>query len=542
MERHNHQKTFWANLFGLLKNIIFGFFYLPKMIRSVLKMISCPFRPWCIHHFLEQKYPFWSREWRYWRYVGFKGFESQLFVIYFTIGLLGFSILTGAYYLFYDLRPAKVYELEDYVMDTMIRIYQPLPFFPANKKTSLVLFDIDESSYQKWGEPFLTPRDKLLNLIQFAVEDQAEVVIVDINLSRKDPSNPEHDKQLYQYLNSYSETCTPNKVSKRCPQILLARFLREAVDRRPTYKEQRSSFLDQAVLASKDVHWVSIEFDRESRYIVRRWRLWESTCIEEEQGGYPEILPSAELLTVALLKGVPEVPPEIAKEPVQVKAHLLNALHQFSEEYCIRAPSLDAPQPQTLKLGDDLILDLPPSPLQKRIFYRLSENSDPRMLRQLFEKFSAEDLIQAFKQERANIVADKVVIIGSSYRNSFDIHFTPVGEMPGAMMIMNAINSLLMYGELKELPVEQRLFIMIALLLMMSFFFIKFTPIWRLVLFFPIVIIMSLLNFLLLNQGMWFNFTFAILIFQLYDMVVTYTNCSSRFLEQPVSTTNDVEK
>jgi CHASE2 domain-containing sensor protein len=585
MERHNNTKTFWGNIVGFFKGLVLGIFYLLRLIylplfgffkyifnpffkffkepvlgifyffRRVYLLLSgffkCIFNPLCLNNFLENRWSFWRqvREWRSWQWVGFSGLDGQLFLVYFFIGLLGFLALTGsAHHWLNELRPVRIYGIEDYAMDTMIRFYQPFSSFPENKGTPLVLFDIDEFSYQKWKEPVSTPRDKLLKLIQLAVADQAEIIIVDINLSRQDKLNPEHDKQLDEYLKTYSETCTPNEVTKRCPQILLARFLRNAVDRKSDYKEQRGSFLDEAVIASKDIHWVSIEFDEESRYIIRRWRLWESTCVEEKQGGYPEILPSVELLTVALLKGVPNEPPEKATEPMRVKGYLLDTLRQFSEKHCIEPPSLDESQFETLKLGDDLILNLYPSPLQKRIFYRLSDDSDPKMLRQLQEKFSAENLIQAVEQERAGIIGrvnrvkGKVVIIGSSYQSSFDVHVTPVGEMPGAMIILNAINSLLLYGELEELPFWLQLIVMMVLLAFMSFIFIWLrSPIKRFVSFVPIIMLMLLLNFFLLNKGVWFNFTLAILIFQLYDVIVTYTVCENRFQEskEPESKQSD---
>ena len=52
----------------------------------------------------------------------------------------------------------------------------------------------------------------------------------------------------------------------------------------------------------------------------------------------------------------------------------------------------------------------------------------------------------------ADPVRDRIVVIGGSNAESRDMFLTPVGAMPGSMVLLNAINSLLQQGQLHQLP------------------------------------------------------------------------------------------
>lgn len=47
----------------------------------------------------------------------------------------------------------------------------------------MAMIEIDQKTYRAWGSPILTPRDKLKNLIEAAVNGGANVIAVDIELS-----------------------------------------------------------------------------------------------------------------------------------------------------------------------------------------------------------------------------------------------------------------------------------------------------------------------------------------------------------------------
>ena len=151
-----------------------------------------------------------------------------------------------------------------------------------------MFLEIDESSYRVWGEPLLTPRDKLRRLIEFSTEGGAAVVLVDIDLSRK--TGP-HDAALAALVREVGED--PDSAP-----LVLARTFREplpgSADAR---REERASFLDPVVEAAPNVYWASTLFLRESDLRIRRFRNLEPTC----NGERGNVIPAMQLLAASLV-------------------------------------------------------------------------------------------------------------------------------------------------------------------------------------------------------------------------------------------------
>ncbi len=121
-------------------------------------------------------------------------------------------------------------EFEDSNVDWLMSFYRGSAPKPDKPTYPFVWLDIDEATYQDWGEPLLTPRDKLQQLLHFAVSGQAAVIIVDIDLSyprepvkQKRAALSEADLRLYNYLADYeAKYC-----QAACPHILLVRSFRQ---------------------------------------------------------------------------------------------------------------------------------------------------------------------------------------------------------------------------------------------------------------------------------------------------------------------------
>lgn len=118
--------------------------------------------------------------------------------------------------------------IENEGIDTLMQIRQEI--IPANPDIPpFVWLDIDNMTHQAWHMPMFTPRDKLHHLINTAVNAEARLIIVDIDLSRETPmeglekytqglAHHPYDQALFDYLENYATTCSPV-----CPPILLAR-------------------------------------------------------------------------------------------------------------------------------------------------------------------------------------------------------------------------------------------------------------------------------------------------------------------------------
>ena len=109
-----------------------------------------------------------------------------------------------------------------------------------------------------------------------------------------------------------------------------------------------------------------------------------------------------------------------------------------------------------------------------------------------------------FEQERKKRAG--VVIIGGSYEVGGDIHNTPLGKMPGAMVIANAVDTMQTCGILQPLPGPVNFLLTLLALVAFSALFARLSG-WRA--FWPMILLMALLLgpccLWLLKRGIWLN-------------------------------------
>ncbi len=113
-----------------------------------------------------------------------------------------------------------------------------------------------------------------------------------------------------------------------------------------------------------------------------------------------------------------------------------------------------------------------------------------------------------------NVFKYKVVIIGSSHKDSPDKFNTPLDEdLPGPLIIANAIHSLLQYGEIDSFSNGSRLALALFVLV------IGISIAWQSRFFAPLALVVIFLSFILsffaLQKGCWFNYTFPVLMLAL---------------------------
>lgn len=444
---------------------------------------------------------------------------------------------------------------EDKGMDLVMQLTQGIipPIQDENLKP-FVFLDIDDETHQKWGEPMFTPRNYVKNLIAAAVQARARLVIVDIDLSRKTPIDGlglsrelhPYDQELYDYLKNYPMSCLEKANSEKCPPIILLRRFPHKPDYTLNFWDQLTgkippppvlkpseSFLDEAVKSSTYVQWASAVFFHSNDQIIRRWWLWQ--CIPEK----PKLIPSIELLAAAFIKNnIPQ--PELI--------HLLHA----SLDNPKNCPQDDQPYQtgEPIKIGklpihaDTLIGN------RQRIMYkRLLPSPPPSEEEAYYEHYKpvtdihGEPVSIAFpafgyaqSNPNVNNLKDRVVIIGGSYD---DIHLTPLGETPGALIIMNAIYSLLQYGEIHSLTFWQKICLqagLIFLTCLLSFWFVRITIKWlqlssnvlcffSLVTSFFVILLMLPISAILLHYyGIWLDFVIPLILIQLNQTIATFNN------------------
>ena len=465
----------WLILMPLLKKIIKGLSYFFQSFLSFLAPIQ---KTW------QRLSPF------------FKNIVFGLLIIFILMGLQHGQWLA---------------DIEDLSIDWMLTLYRGN--LAKENTPHFVILDIDDKTYQTWEEPFFTPRDKLLQLLQFAVEGQAKLILVDIAINKQPSSHPQalhpDDLALQQYLAQYEET---HCKQLDCPTILLTRTFRLPKNIKPFnpntlpyYLSQRTTFLDQIVMQSPHIYWAATQFEREYDRVLRRWNLWIPTCSQKT----PDIVPSMPLLATALLAKTNN-PNELA-----CACRLRHYLSYFLPN-CEQKPKKWTNEelkhkPTEFKVSNDLIFDLHPTRLSRRIIYTIPWYLNPGETlpslangQSLLTIMSAQNITE--QQASFQLLRNSITIIGGSYAAGRDWHITPLGWMPGMLVLVNSIQSLLQYGVLHP-PSNWWIFLFATMLITFtSWLLIKYGKLRGAIYSSILIIALIPLSFVLFKYGVWLSF------------------------------------
>ncbi|MDM8563478.1 CHASE2 domain-containing protein, partial [Candidatus Marithioploca araucensis] len=358
--------------------------------------------------------------------------------------------------------------IENEGIDTLMQIRQKV--IPANDNIPpFVLLDIDDKTHQAWNTPMFTPRDRLFHLIKAAVDAEARLVIVDVDLSRETPmdglekytkglKHHPYDQALSDYFGGYAAACA-NKPT--CPPIILARTFQST-----PFRQTRTSFLDEAIKKSApDVQWASTLFFRDAyELMIRHWWLWQSACTAQQ----PTVIPSIELLAAALIRN-----------GLSQTDNFEKALRPFQPQDCLGKPTTHLP-PENIQIGKLTVstgqhgikqrikFSIPWE--NKRLPYFLTDKADKAIVTIL----PAQPYAELPPTASLDALKNSIVVIGGSYSGGRDTHLTPLDEMPGALIIINAIHTLLEYGEIKPFSAGIKILTYLGLIMLMSFVLARF--------------------------------------------------------------------
>ncbi|MCP4695925.1 MAG: CHASE2 domain-containing protein [Gammaproteobacteria bacterium] len=421
--------------------------------------------------------------------------------------VLGIAVLLlfGARYLPHS--PLKA--LEESALDFAIMLTQNS--FPNDEK-QFVLIDIDNLTFrEQWNNPTLTPRARLAQLIDISAKAQAAITIVDIDLSKPG----EDGDALKRYLQGYpnARQC-PDKEArpwKRCTQIIFLRFFQKPLSetggsQTEALLEPVPSFLDEVIAQSPDLHWASNQLVGPDNQ-VRGWKHWQTACHNQRSVAIPSLI----WLSEALMREPPDGGPETKASP-----HIRTALEHFEGQGC---QSL-LPAPQLWRYPEEsntpLLLWLPPSELQQRILYKIPSKHDHPLLTTLVvgDDFllNPDWTIQRWQPA----INDKIVVIGGSFDNSGDHWITPVAaeDMPGSLIILNALYSLQQYGQPGPVFWLYRLGLTLIFGTLLVAAMLRLRPAWVISAFILSWMLVFGLSLWFISKGQWLDFSFpGILLF-----------------------------
>lgn len=402
---------------------------------------------------------------------------------------------------------------EDRAIDRMIQLSRAIK--PRHPTPLFAFLDIDEVTYHRWGEPFYIPRDKLRALVQYVVNGQPDLIIVDVDLSQP-ADDRQADDSLVEYLAGDEDGNDVPIILARTFQVPLGQ------DAPPHQVEKRSTgFLEDTVATTDHLFWGSTLFSVDPDNKLRRWRLWEPICTD----GQPGVLPSIQLLALSLWKR------NSADAPLAVK-EVHDSLKPLEPQDCA-SEKRSTPVPLRVNIAGTT-LDTSPAAQAQRIVYGLpwrlqSGEAYPEVdfegtSKSVLAIRSASPITDSPDELPAtDWLRGRIVVIGASFAASHDIHTTPLGPMPGALVLINATFALAQHGQLTAPPVISRLFILAVLIVAISFTFTMFDSFWAktitnlglIVLFLPI-------SFWLFKSGIWLNFAIPLLLVQLQQTAAEF--------------------
>jgi CHASE2 domain-containing sensor protein len=380
-------------------------------------------------------------------------------------------------------------DVEDASFDWFIQIRQASV---GEDAPAFAVIDLDERTYRALGQPYYTARRHLLELLNFSIAANPELIILDFDLSRPG-HRPEEEEALREFFRSYPGPA---------PIIGIVPVIRSLAD--PALPRiQRHTELREWSAENPNIYWGSALVTVDEDVTVRRWRVWEKSCTRD---GEPEVLIPIQVIASLILEyGAP------------VHDRVQEARNRILDEMPFDCPG--DPETARSRSRNRATIDagahevfIQPTWNESRILYSFPwaaatggswSQSEHLVIR------PALPILSSGSGAIANDwLSDRVVVISGSYDEGGDVHRTPLGEMPGSLVIVNSIHSLVSRGQVIEPPLWHVLAFYTLAILVMSTLFARFDSFWGMVFSGGIVIAALVpLTFYGYNQGVWVNFT-----------------------------------
>lgn len=305
--------------------------------------------------------------------------------------------------------------------DRLAAISQIISGVPDNA-VPVTLLDVDDATRQSWKSIGVTPHPALAELVSTAARGGAKGILLDFDLALDTPSTPA-DEQLFTVIRDYPAGA---------PVLMLVRrigFTKSAkVDDTGLVASALATPYDAAVQGKANVIWVTTLNEIGADRAVRQIRLWQTVC----EGAVGHAYPSPALVTAALLAG--DTPKADA-----LKAFLDNRVAADCGDQAVKDGAWPPMKQQLAQLpyvfGNDAT-----SPARLRI--TAPGGGETVALRRI----SAGKLVKYDGGKAApageidsDPFKDRVAVIGASYTESTDVHETPLGTMPGSVILANSI-------------------------------------------------------------------------------------------------------
>lgn len=437
-------------------------------------------------------------------------------------------------------------------MDAMMRAVAAQPGRPpaGGLSPNLALVAIDDTTWRdpKWGggEPYRAPRGELLKLIERAFESGANQIVLDV-LVEGFPSEAFQRTEDQAFAAGLDRLLSSPHFSPP-RQLVLVRSLRQPYPLRaqtvgqelgpyiegflPEVRE--SPAIDAVVERSQGRILIAAPyFKYSSDRILRDWQLLQVVCKRlADGGGRLWTLPSVQLAVVNQLYGVSNrsgLPADALPDPTRAcqpfplvapadaagwsqvdkqaadAGELASAVRQAQDSRWSALQRAYAGAGASLKRAEFDEQDL-----GNRVVFRFVT---PPMV------VTARDLLEGKNRQS---LQDHVVVIGQTYSEVPDLHNTPLGQMTGPVVLLNAIDSMARYGVIQPPSAALTWGLAFVLILLVGYVYARWDSLGGTLLL-SVVIIVGLvpLSFALFKYGVWLDLALPVLGIQIHRFIKT---------------------
>jgi CHASE2 domain-containing sensor protein len=362
------------------------------------------------------------------------------------------------------------------------------------QSSPLLFVDIDHKTYKEWGEPLITPRDKLARILRILHEGEAKLIVLDILLEGRD-ARPENDRLLLDVLRDIqldaqgtTKIIVPQRIGVEGD---LKPALFDALFEKPNEPQGRGP--QNIYRATPTLSATG------SDNVVRYWNLYEEYRGEDGRPG--------------IIWGYPITAVLLAVEGD------LRKLGPF-EEILRRSAGRHGGGYRSLDLANGKAIKLPYDKahlyLQRLRFLLVPERSIKDASAEAGDGIEGNlfQTVISFKELEyyQGSFKEKIVIVGNSSPDVGDIQRTPVGEMAGMYVIGNSIHTILVKEQPSPPPVWLSIIMETAVIVLAAYVFLYFTSLLaQIVATGLILLIFGYFSYLyFLKAGVFLNFVFAI--------------------------------
>ncbi|WP_373501997.1 CHASE2 domain-containing protein [Aestuariivirga sp.] len=286
----------------------------------------------------------------------------------------------------------------------------------------VTLLDVDDVTRKAWGSRGTTPHAALTELVRMASAGGARGILVDFDLTLETPESPA-DPAMLAFLQNYPADA---------PILMLVRkigFARTdgASGGSLMAASAAASPYDLAAAGKPNIMWVTTLNQIGADRSVRQIRLWQTVC----DGASGMAYPSAALVTAGYL-----TPDMKHDEDLHIFLDWRVAVECGGKADAGPAwpPARDQAAYLPYVFGDD---SASPALLKIR-----SGGRDTVALRRIsasrLVKYADGHAVPAGEVDR-DPFEGRIAVIGASYTESADVHETPLGTMPGSVILANSI-------------------------------------------------------------------------------------------------------